>query len=100
MPARCPVCSSKLSWWSLSGSFACPSCHKPLKARIAGPWVATIVLWSLVEIPLHAAMPAPDGLAGLGLVLVRSLLSFGIGFIIGSVIVGSFGEVSERRVNE
>jgi hypothetical protein len=71
-----------------------------LKARVAGPWVATIVLWSVAEIPLRAAMPAPDGLAGLGLVLVRSLISFGIGFVIGSVIVGSFAEVSERGTNE
>jgi hypothetical protein len=71
-----------------------------LKARVAGPWVATIVLWSVADIPLRAALPAPDGLAGLGLVLFRSLISFGIGFIIGSVVVGSFGEVSERDANE
>ena len=32
--------------------------------------------------------------------LVRSLISFGIGFVIGTLVVGEFGAVSERDANE
>jgi len=75
-------------------AFACPSCNAALTANTLGPWVGTIALWTVAELPLRATMVAPDGLAGVGVVLIRSLISFGIGYLIGSVVVGSFSNVS------
>ncbi len=62
--------------------------------------VVTILLWTVAEISLHAAIPLPEGLSSVGFVLVRSLVSLGIGLVIGSLIVGSFGKASEIGANE
>ena len=92
--AHCPKCDAPLSWFKMKGAFSCPSCNVALTAKSIGPWVATVALWSVADIPLRAAMQAPDGLAGLGIVLLRSLISFGIGYFIGSIVVGSFSSVA------
>jgi hypothetical protein len=81
-------------------SFSCPSCNRQLNARVTGPWVGTLLLWTIAEIPLYLAMPVPEGLTGIGPLLLRALLSFGIGYIIGSLVFGSFSEVRERKADE
>jgi len=95
MVSRCPLCQAKLSWWSMKPSFSCPSCNRQLKARVTGPWVGTLLLWSIAELPLFLALPVHEGLSGIGAVLVRSLISVGIGYIIGSLVFGSFSEVRQ-----
>jgi len=55
---------------------------------------------SVAEVPLYVAMPVPDGLPGIGPLLLRSLVSLGIGYIIGSLVFGSFSEVQERKAYE
>src|SRR4051812_22397049 len=99
MSPQCPLCQSKLSWWSMKASFSCSSCSRPLKARVTGLWVATLLLWSVAEVPLYVAMSVPDGLAGIGPLLLRSLISLGIGYIIGGLVFGSFSEVQERKAD-
>jgi len=84
----------------MKASFSCPSCNRQLSARVTGPWVGTLLLWSIAEIPLYLAMPVPGGLTGIGSVFLRALISFGIGYIIGSLVFGSFSEVRERRADE
>ena len=100
MAALCPLCNSKLSWWSLKSSFSCPSCHRPLKARVAGSWLAVVLLWLLADIPLYAALPASNGSNGVGLILLRSLISLVFGYLIGSLVFGLCAEVKERNINE
>jgi len=84
----------------MKASFSCPSCDRQLKARVTGPWVGTLVLWSIAEAPLYMAMPVPEGLTGIGPLLLRALISLGIGYIIGSLVFGSFSEVRERKADE
>ncbi len=94
MPAHCPKCDARLSWLKLKGAFRCPSCKAALTAKTLWPWLATIVVWSLADIPLRVAIQAPDGTAGYLIVAVRSLVSFCIGYLIGAFIVGSYSSVS------
>lgn len=94
MAAHCPKCHAPLAWTKMKKAFSCRSCNAALTANTLGPWVGTIVLWTLADLPLRATIVAPDGLAGVGVVLIRSLISFGIGYLIGSVVVGSFSNVS------
>jgi hypothetical protein len=97
MAAQCPLCQSKLSWWSMKTSFSCPSCNRELNARVTGPWVGTILLWTIAEVPLYMAIPVAKGPAGIGPILLRSLISIGIAYMIGSLIFGSFGEIRKGR---
>ena len=39
-------------------------------------------------------MPVPDGLGGVAVIAIRSVISFGMGYVIGTVIVGSYSIVS------
>ena len=94
MPAHCPKCDARLPWLKLKGAFRCPSCNAALTAKTLSPWLATIVVWSLADIPLRVAMQAPEGTAGYVIVAVRSLVSFGTGFLIVAFIVGSYSSVS------
>jgi hypothetical protein len=94
MSLVCAHCAGELSWWAMKGSFECPECKRPLIANVTGPWIATIVLWSLAEVALFAFFPTSDGTAGLAFVAARALASFGIGVAIGRVVFGSFCTVS------
>ena len=58
------------------------------------PWVVTIVLWSLADLLLRATMRPPEDISWLVVVVVQSLISFGIGYFIGFFVVGSLSTVS------
>lgn len=94
MSARCPHCNARLSWLSLKRGFRCPSCGSDLAARTFWPWLATIGLWSLADIPLRMAMPLAEGTAAFLGVAVRASASLGIGYAIACVVVGTFSTVS------
>lgn len=94
MSARCPHCNARLSWLSLKRAFRCSSCGSDLAARTFWPWLATIGLLSLADIPLRMAMPMAEGAGALLGVAVRASASLGIGYTIACVVVGTFSTVS------
>ena len=100
MATRCPHCRPKLVWWNIKADFFCPSCQLQLTAKVTGVWLATILLWSIVEILLYLATAqfAHTNLAAF--IIVRSLLSIGIGYIIGGFIFGVFCVVEQKVANE
>ncbi len=86
MSLHCPGCRKALPWWDLRRSFSCRTCHRQLSARVSGPLVATIVLWSVAELPLFIVLPPREGTAGVLVVVLRSLISLGIGYAIGNFV--------------
>ncbi|MHB8728609.1 MAG: hypothetical protein ACYC9K_06170 [Sulfuricaulis sp.] len=94
MSIPCPKCKTTLPWLKMKSAFSCPSCGVSLRAQTFIPWVVTIVLWSLVEYPLFAALQPHDDASWFWVVLVRSLISGGIGYLIGFYVVGYFSSVS------
>jgi hypothetical protein len=95
MSLACPACRKALRWWDLRRSFSCRACHRRLTARVSGPLIATIVLWSVAELPLFIVLPPREGSVGILVAVLRSLLSLGIGYAIGSYVFMSVGVVEE-----
>ena len=58
------------------------------------------MVWSIAEIPLYMAIPIPEGLTGIGSVLLRSLISVGVAYVIGRAVFGSFCEVRKGGAGE
>jgi len=91
MAVRCPKCGSVLSWHKcIHSPFSCSSCGVKLYAKL--PFVPIIILWSLIEIPFrmwaHTIFlnPVTDA-------CVFTVISLGIGALIGFVTVSSFGSI-------
>jgi hypothetical protein len=82
-----------LRWWDLRRSCACRACHRRLTAQVSGPLVATIVLWSVAELPLFMVLPPREGVGGILVAVLRSLLSLGIGYAMGNYVFMSFCDV-------
>ena len=91
----CPNCKRSLPWQALRREFACPQCAAPLAARTTGPFIATFVIWTIVEIPVKALIYATLGDNLLSLITF-ALISFAIGWGLATIIVGGLCAVTLR----
>ena len=52
------------------------------------------MLWSVAEIPLLFFLRPTDGWAGLSIMLLQSVISLVIGYLVVSIVLGSFSSVA------
>ena len=92
MAAVCPKCGGSLKPFSIRSRFKCPSCSTNLKGHLAGPLVATIVLWQLADMFLYPLFHLLAGDAWPTIIL-RSLISVCVGLPLYMLLVTRFAEV-------
>ncbi len=89
MSHSCCHCGTSLRWWSLKGSFKCPSCGQALHANVTGAWGVTLVLWTVAEAVIVVAMPARD----FAELVLRTILSLFAGVTLGWMVFGALSRV-------
>jgi len=92
MAIDCPHCRKRVGWWHVKRSFKCPHCAAALTARVTGLWVATVVLWSLAELPVLAVLSSTSDTFAVA--VVRAAVSLGLGVVVASVLFRVFGRIS------
>ncbi|MBI3348564.1 MAG: hypothetical protein HY020_15325 [Burkholderiales bacterium] len=90
MKHTCCHCGNALHWWNLKSSFECPLCSRALRANVAGPWVATFVLWTIAEAIIFVVLPAGE----FAELLFRTVLSLLAGATVGWVVFGTLSRVA------
>ena len=98
MSVVCPNCKTSLSWWKLKSEFSCPQCARTLSAKITWPLIATLVLWTIADIPVKLVAFELFGSEGLTGILARAIASGLVGYVLAYLIVGNFSSVTERHV--
>jgi len=97
MNALCPNCKASISWWKLRGEFTCPRCASLLSAKTTGPFIVTIVLWILADIPVKLFLFETFGTESLIGLFARVVVSGAVGWGLAFLIVGSFSTVTARH---
>jgi hypothetical protein len=73
--------------------FSCPACAVKLQAQTTSSYIAAVIIWSLIEIPVRAWLHGlfPDILT---YSIIFTLITSCIGFVIVSLIFSGFGYAS------
>jgi uncharacterized protein (DUF983 family) len=97
MSATCPACQASINWTKLKKVFTCPACGVELTAKTGTAWVATIVIWTILDIPIKTILYAQMGTDSMSSLVVRVLVDCVVGLSLASVIVGDYSKVSLKH---
>ena len=97
MAAACPNCHRSLRWWTLESAFTCPHCAAELSAKTTGAYIATIIVWIVLDFPVKFLMFALTGTDGVSALIARIIASGLVGWGLASLMVGSLSTVTVQN---